>query len=202
MKYLYISAFLLAALSSFSAYSETQISLSDEDRDAITRVAISEASNQGEGGLSAVIWVILNRYKDSGFGDSITDVVNAKNQFEPVTRVKTWKALPKPSERQYNKVNTIINLALSGYFADPTKGALYFQNPEIVKSREAAGKASKGLTHFGGSKPTITIKDHAFYKEVKLGQQQELKEKKIPIKGWDVFNNSAYKINVNNLKTW
>jgi N-acetylmuramoyl-L-alanine amidase len=201
MKYLLITLYALTLFSS-SAQSSQSIVLSEEDRDAITRVALAEASNQGEGGLSGVVWVILNRYKNGNFGNSITEILNAKNQFEPVTKVKTWKALPTPTKSQLEKINTIINLALSGYFSDPTKGALYFQNPDIVKQREVAGTVSKGLTHFGGSTPTITINDHAFYAENNVIESSTVHEEKPPAKSWDVFNNSTYKINQNSLKAW
>lgn len=203
MKYLKIATILLASLQSFSAHAELPLTLSSEDRDAITRVAVAEAANQGESGLSGVVWTIINRYKNGSFGSSITDIVNSKNQFEPVTKVGKWNALPKPSKEELVRANTIINLILSGHFPDPTKGALYFQNPTIVKAREEEGTVSKGLTNFGGAKPTITIKDQAFYTEYKTAKSSPPIEEIVPpAKAWDVFNHSAYKTNSPELRVW
>ncbi|RXJ74792.1 hypothetical protein CS022_00785 [Veronia nyctiphanis] len=139
------------------------LALSNDDRDAIGRVAYAEASNQGDAGLAGVIYTILNRYLSGRFGRSIQAIINAPYQFEPVHRSGGWRRLPKLSAVRQTKIDTIINLALDGRLPDPTNGALYFQNPSIVASRERKGTVSKGLTHFGGARPSSVIKDHYFY---------------------------------------
>jgi hypothetical protein len=55
-------------------------------RDAIARVAYAEAGNQGDSGLAAVVYTILNRLQDGRWGDTIDSVLNARAQFEPVLR--------------------------------------------------------------------------------------------------------------------
>lgn len=143
------------------------IELDQADRDAIARVAYAEAANQGETGLAGVVYTIINRLMSEEFGGSVAEVVNARNQFEPVEKAGgQWTALPRVSDVQQARIDTIINLALDGRLPDVTNGARYFQNPAIVQQREDAGAVSEGLTHFGGSAPSAEINDHAFYVEI------------------------------------
>lgn len=141
--------------------------LSEEDRDAIGRVTYAEAGNQGDIGMAAVVHVILNRLISREFGSSITQIINAKNQFEPATRAGGWKNLPSLTPRQSARIDTIINLTLDGRLPDPTNGSIYFQNPVIVAQREAAGQTLKGLIRLNGSTPAAVIRDHAFYRRIK-----------------------------------
>jgi spore germination cell wall hydrolase CwlJ-like protein len=134
-----------------------------DDRDAIARVAYAEAGNQGDSGLAGVIYTIVNRMIDGGFGGGVGAVLNAPGQFEPVTRAGGWQKLPVRSVVEQAHVDTILNLALDGRLPDPTNGARYFQNPTIVAGRAAAGTVSAGLVNFGGQKPLAVIRDHAFF---------------------------------------
>ncbi|MFN3710632.1 MAG: cell wall hydrolase [Alishewanella aestuarii] len=142
------------------------LDFSEDDRDAIARVAFAEAANQGDSGLAGVVYTIINRLISGQWGNNITAVVNARNQFEPVQRAGGWRQLPALSPTQRTRVDTIINLALEGRLPDLTNGALFFQNPDIVAAREADGAVSKGLTHFGGSTPSAVIRDHTFYASI------------------------------------
>jgi len=133
------------------------------NRDAIARVAYAEAGNQGDSGLAGVVYTIVNRLIDGGFGAAVTEVLDAPGQFEPVGRAGGWQRLPARSAVEQAHIDTILNLTLDGHLPDPTNGARYFQNPKIVASRVAAGTASVGMVDFGGQAPTATIKDHSFY---------------------------------------
>jgi spore germination cell wall hydrolase CwlJ-like protein len=158
------------------------LTLSENDKEAIARVSYAEAATQGEAGLAGVVYTILNRLISGEFGKTITQIVNAKHQFEPVQRVGGWQNLPIATDTQKAKINTIITLALEGHLPDVTKGALFFQNPKIVTMRETKGTVSKGLTHFGGSKPSSVIKDHAFYHTINGKQHPPPKEKMVTLK--------------------
>lgn len=150
-----------------------QLPITERERDAIARVAYAEAANQGDDGLAAVVYTIINRLVSGDFGSTVDDVLNARNQFEPVTRAGgSWEKLPKATTVTRAKVDTILNLAIKGLLPDITRGSLYFQNPTIVAQREKNGKVSKGLTHFGGAEPTIVIKDHAFYQQINQPNKQ------------------------------
>lgn len=156
------------------------ITLSADDREAITRVSYAEAANQGTAGLAGVVYTILNRLISQDFGGTISDILNSPHQFEPVHRAGGWQNLPPATDAQKAQINTIINLVLDGHLPDLTKGALFFQNPKIVKLREAKGTVSKGLTHFGGAQPSIVIKDHAFYPTIRNGHRAIKKTHKRP----------------------
>lgn len=181
-----------------------KVQLTDQDRDAIARVAIAEAANQGDSGLAGVVYTIINRRLSGQFGQTVTDVVNSPKQFEPVTKVGgDWKKLPSVTVSQYTQVQTIINLALEGHLPDITNGGLFFQNPAIVADREKAGKVSKGLTNFGGSAPSAIIKDHAFYASINKGGPSnsspvQLTASAVPEpKKWDVYGTAKFQKNSN-----
>lgn len=134
-------------------------------REAIARVAVAEAANQGDSGLLAVVCTILNRLADRRWGASVDEVLNARAQFEPVLRAGgDWRALPAASPVQRARIDTLINLVLEGRLPDPTGGALYFQNPRVVAARAAAGQVSPRRVHFGGATPSAVIGGHAFYR--------------------------------------
>ena len=136
-------------------------------RETIARVAYAEAAGQGDSGLAGVVYTILNRVASGRWGSSVASVVNARAQFEPVLRAGgDWRNLPVVSAAQRARIDTIINLALDGRLPDLTGGALYFQNRRIVAARAAAGTVSLSLVDFGGSRPSATIGDHAFYAEI------------------------------------
>lgn len=133
-------------------------------REGIARVAWAEAANQGDSGLLAVVCTILNRLADRRWGASVDAVLNARAQFEPVMRAGgDWRRLPIPRADQRARIDALLNLILDGRLADPTGGALYFQNPAIVAARAQAGQVSPRLVHFGGASPSAVIGDHAFY---------------------------------------
>lgn len=137
--------------------------LSFEDRDAIGRVTYAEAGNQGEEGIAAVIFTILNRVNSGQFGSDVQEVVDAPNQFEPATRAGGWRYLPPLDPWQSVQFETILNLILAGRLPDLTGGALFFQNARIVAARAARGAVSSGLVDFGGTPPVAEIGDHRFY---------------------------------------
>jgi N-acetylmuramoyl-L-alanine amidase len=141
---------------------------SPDAREAITRVAFAEAGNQGDSGLAAVVYTILNRVQDGRWGPTVDAVVNARGQFEPVMRVGgDWRRLPAATVAQRARIETILNLALEGRLPDLTNGARYFQNPQIVADRATRGEVSDGLVNFGGTGPSAVIGAHSFYVDVR-----------------------------------
>jgi hypothetical protein len=139
-------------------------------RDGVARVAYAEAGNQGDSGLAAVVYTILNRLQDGRWGASIDTVLNARSQFEPVMRAGgDWRGLPPVSAAQRARIDTILNLALEGRLPDLTHGARFFQNPTIVERRARAGTVSAPLVNFGGQTPSAIIGAHSFY----IGQDGE-----------------------------
>jgi hypothetical protein len=137
----------------------------DADREAIARVAFAEAGNQGDRGIAAVVFTIINRLGDGRWGGTVSDVLNAPRQFEPVMRAGgQWRNLSRVPDSRRARIDAIVSLALKGELADETGGALYFQNPTIVAQRARAGQVSSKLVNFGGQTPSVVIGDHAFYR--------------------------------------
>jgi spore germination cell wall hydrolase CwlJ-like protein len=133
-------------------------------RDAMARVAYAEAGNQGESGLAAVVYTIINRLEDGRWGATVEAVVDAPHQFEPVMRAGgAWRRLPPVTVAQEATVHTIVALALQGRLPDLTGGAQFFQNEKTVADRAAAGLVSPSLVGFGGAAPSAKIGDHTFY---------------------------------------
>ena len=150
-------------------------------RDGIARVAYSEAGNQGDSGLAAVVYTILNRLADGRWGGSVDAVLNARHQFEPVMRAGgEWRNLPQVSEAHRARIDTIINLALEGRLPDLTTGARYFQNPRIVADRAGAGQVPANLVNFGGAPPSAIIGAHSFYTETGRGGERRSGSEVLP----------------------
>lgn len=157
-------ALVLATVIATAATAGPALTLSADDREAITRVAIAEAGNQGESGMAAVVQTVLNRLASGAWGSSVEQVVNAPHQFEPVLRVGgDWRRLPAPTAAQRATVDTILALIADGRLPDFIGGALYFQNPRIVAARIAAGTTAPDRLNFGGRTPVAVVRDHAFY---------------------------------------
>lgn len=141
-------------------------------REAIARVVHAEAAGQGDAGLAAVVFTILNRLESGAWGASVDAVLNARAQFEPVLRAGgDWRGLPPATASQKARIDTILNLALEGKLPDLTGGARYFQNPAIVAQRVQAGTVAPSLVHFGGATPSAVIGDHAFYVSTARGDR-------------------------------
>ena len=133
-------------------------------RDAIARVAFAEAGNQGDSGLAAVVYTILNRLRDGRWGATVDAVLDSRGQFEPVMRAGgSWRGLAPVTPAQRARIDTILNLVLDGRLPDLTGGARFFQNPAVVAARARAGTVPPGLVNFGGLAPSAVIGAHSFY---------------------------------------
>ena len=143
--------------------------LGADDREALGRLAYAKAGDQGEEGLTAVLYAVLNRLASGRFGSDVTAVIEAPGQFEPLDRAGGhWRNLPSLSARQRATIETIFGLIQQGRLPDPTHGATFFQNPRIVAAREAAGQVRVGLTNFNDRTPIAVIRDHAFFGQLGL----------------------------------
>jgi hypothetical protein len=140
------------------------VTLTDGDIEAIGRVVVAEAAGQPIAGRVAVIDTILNRAAASGFGKDVQSVIAQTNAFEPVARAGGWQRLPPLSVAERAEIEVILKLKAGGHLGDVSGGALYFQNPAIVRARAAAGKVRPGLVDFGGMPRTVSIGDHSFYR--------------------------------------
>lgn len=125
------------------------------DRDLAIRTIIGEAANQPFAGQQAVGNVILNRVNSGRYGGSISDVVFAKNQFEPwMTRRNELMAIT-PDSPAYARAAQAFDAANS---SDVTNGATHFLQPETVRQRRGGSLPS------WAQGPALTIGAHAFFK--------------------------------------
>jgi len=134
-----LSASISATLEAKS-YDSTQIS-------CMAKNAYMEARGEGEKGMLATIFVVLNRTKDRRFPSTPCKVIAQPNQFEWYGKGKTIK-----EPEMYDKAKQLVHEVLGGKHKDVSKGALYFN---------AHHKAPKGTMC------TIRIGNHSFYKPVK-----------------------------------
>jgi hypothetical protein len=130
--------------------------LSAEDRDLLARTVVGEAGDQSPEGQQAVAAVVLNRLKAGTFGGSVRDVLFAPNQFEPWDTKAADLLRISPNSAAYQSAAKAVDAASSGN--DPTGGATYFLNPDLVKARGdtmpawATGQGQRigAHTFFGG----------------------------------------------------
>lgn len=123
------------------------IPVAEGEEELLVRLVIAESGNQPYEGQVAVAQVVCDRYV-AGYGDSITDVIYAKNQFaKPYS--KDINDYPLASEA----VHAVLYEGERA-FAETT---LFFCNP---------GKSSTSALEWMRTKSYIgTIADHEFYGE-------------------------------------
>ena len=134
-----LSASITATLEAKS-YDSTQMN-------CLAQSAYHEARSEGEKGMMATIFVVINRTKDNRFPSTPCKVIAQKNQFAWYGKGKTIKEL-----EMYDKAKQLVHEVLDGKHNDFTRGALYFVH---VKTNTNWLKKS---TH------TCTIGNHKFFK--------------------------------------
>ena len=121
--------------------------LSKQQLECLSLNTYHEARSEGEKGMLATIFVVLNRTKDSRFPSTPCKVIAQPNQFEWYGKGKTIK-----EPEMYDKAKQLVHDVIEGKHKDFTRGSIYFN---------AHHKAPKGTMC------TIRIGNHSFYREVK-----------------------------------
>lgn len=101
----------------------SKLDISRSELLALARVIYGEARGESFQGMVGVGAVILNRTVNDGFPGSITEVIREDGQF---SSLMDGQANLYPDERAMDAARA----ALMGY--DPSRGALFFYNPEIA----------------------------------------------------------------------
>ena len=122
-----------------AAHGRDTVGIGAAARDAIARVAYAEAGNQGDTGLAGVVYTVLNRLMDGGFGGDVTRCWMRRTSSSRWPKSGGWQRLPPRSAVEQAHIDTILNLALDGRLPDPTNGARFFQNPAIVAGPRRSG---------------------------------------------------------------
>ncbi len=106
--------FSTAATSSGSSSRNSTVEL-------LARAVAAEATGEPYQGQVAVAAVMLNRAKNSGFPNTVSDVIFQPHALESVTNGLFWRRTP--SQTAYKAARD----ALNGF--DPTYGCVFFWNP-------------------------------------------------------------------------
>lgn len=121
--------------------------LTPQDVIVLERITELEAGNQKIKGKTMVANVVINRAVQNN--KSITDIVNERGQFEPVSRGLLHRAKVTPETKRAVAMAT---------YKDYTRGATYFLNPKISNK--------KSVRWFRNSlEYTTSYKGHQFYRE-------------------------------------
>jgi len=143
-----LSASISATLQAETNHEQSQTqTLSKAQLDCLATNTYMEARSEGEKGMLATIFVVLNRTKDPRFPSTPCKVIAQPNQFSWWGKGKTIK-----EPEMYDKAKQLVYEVLEGKHKDFTKGSIYFN---------AHHKAPKGTMC------TIRIGNHSFYKPVK-----------------------------------
>lgn len=129
--------------------------LSDADKDQLIRMSIAEAGGESNEGIAGVIYTALNRQakNNSRFGgDDISKIIHKHNnkgvyQFSsanPKSPVYYWfKDNQVVDTPEYEKSKAILESILEGKMKDPSRGAIYFLNPDKVRGSREDGTLPK-----------------------------------------------------------
>jgi spore germination cell wall hydrolase CwlJ-like protein len=129
------------------------IELSAPDYQCLVQAVYFEAGGESDSGQRAVATVILNRVRSPRFPDTVCEVV--RDAGKGTCQFSFWcdgkSDTPKDPER-WARAEEAVDDVLSGRYADPTKGALFF-HASYVRPRWSR-KLQK----------TAAIGNHIFYR--------------------------------------
>ena len=137
----------LTTLTTLGAQEVHAKDLSKAEITCVTRNAYFEARNQGEKGILATVFVVLNRTKDSRFPSTPCRVISQPSQFSWYGKGKVVK-----DRKTYQEIEVLVREVVSGKHRDFTRGSTHFHHVKIKPDW------SKRLT------PTIQVGVHKFYK--------------------------------------
>ena len=146
-KILRVGLLSLTTLTVFSFQEVSAKDLSKAEITCLTKNAYHEAGNQGEKGILATVFVVLNRTKDSRFPSTPCKVISAPFQF-------SWRGKGKvvKDHKTYKEVEVLVKEVVDGKHKDITRGSTHFHTTKVNPSW------CKKMTK------TVKIKDHVFYK--------------------------------------
>ena len=115
---------------------DTQVQISQADRDLAIRTMIGEESTPH--GQAAVASTILNRAQSGNYGGNTpAGVVLARSQYEPWSRNPGGLLKISPNDPRYQQAAAIFDATASGKIPDLTGGATHFYAP---KAQAALGR--------------------------------------------------------------
>lgn len=112
----------------------------------LAKIAMAEAEDQDVQGKALVMLVVLNRVQDSGFPDTVKEVIYQPGQFSPVANGRFGRVEPDAGCWE------ALGMVQSGGW-DKSRGALYFESK------------SKSTWHADNLEFLFKHGGHYFYKE-------------------------------------
>ncbi|MCH1967870.1 MAG: cell wall hydrolase [Paraclostridium sordellii] len=103
--------------------SKEVISITNDELYLLSKLVSSEARGESYEGQVAVAAVVINRVLDPRFPDDIKEVIYQRNAFSVVNNGEIYK---EPTDSAYKAAREAL------YGSDPTRGAIYFWNPDIA----------------------------------------------------------------------
>lgn len=150
------------------------------DKRCLALVAYAEAVSEGKPGMAAVIRVMHNRVRDPRFPESACAVARHRGQFQAIEESPRYKQALKAPHRidlartlsadtsfERMMLRQVSELALDRKLArdrDPTGGALYFVNPEMMDPSRCPW--------FAKLKRTTVIGQHVFMTHYQPGERR------------------------------
>ena len=141
---------VLLSLTTLTVLSVQDVSakdLSKAEITCLTRNAYFEARNQGDKGILATVFVVLNRTKDPRFPSSTCKVISQPYQFSWYGKGKVVK-----DHKTYKEIEKLVLEVVAGKHRDITCGSTHFHTTRVKPSWR------NNLTR------TVKIGDHVFYK--------------------------------------
>lgn len=123
-------------------HNENAVYLTEEEYKLLCDVVCLEAGGEGEDLQRAVTEVIYNRLKSGFWGESITDVLWAPNEFEVMGWL--WKADPSDLTKR------IVSDVFSGNLSIPSR-ILYFRTDHYHRWYGAVDEFNIGNVYFSSS---------------------------------------------------
>ena len=105
-------------------YHGRRFAITDDDYQVLLKIVEAEAPDEDIIGKMLVANVVLNRLELCFGGDTISEVVFARNQFEPVSTGRLFRVTPSDATIE------AVERALNG--EDESQGALYFMSRALA----------------------------------------------------------------------
>jgi hypothetical protein len=153
------------------------IDVTDEDLDALQRVACSEVGHFGKygeaqlrGGLAAVVDTVFNRAAHPRWPNTVQEVIDQPRQFSAINQTGSWTGLPPATPVVARIVEEHVGSRAAGG-ASEIAGATHFLNPHLSSGSALAdwgnhvvrnaiavyGDDEKKDVHYHGFAPGISM---------------------------------------------
>lgn len=126
----------------------------EEEQEALLRIAMSEAGGEDLTGKILVMEVVINRMESEEFPDDVISVIMQEGQFSPISDGRYYDVIPD------SECKDALNIVISGSM-DLSEGALYFEN---------AGASAWHKTHL---QKLFEHGNHTFYTDKDGGKNIE-----------------------------